>query len=163
MDMMRSLLLFTFLVTTSLNASPASDLFEKMKSLSGEWKGKSTKGWTETIKVDVIAGGSVIRFVSFDAHPGETMQTMLHLDGDRLVLTHYCIARNQPRLVATDITARGATFEFLDGTGMASRDAGHMDKVVYDFIDGDHFTSRWTWYQKGEERWLEQIEHERIR
>jgi hypothetical protein len=163
MDMMRSLLLLPLLLTFTLDASPASDLFERMKSLAGEWKGKSTKGWTDRMKVDVIAGGSVVRFVSFDSHPGETMETLMHLDGERLILTHYCIAGNQPRLVATKIAADGATFEFLDGTGMASRDAGHMDKVVYDFPDADHFTSRWTWYSKGEERWMEHVEHERIR
>ena len=161
--MSRFLITLAFLATLTLNASPASDLFERMKSLSGEWRGKSTKGWTDTMKVDVIAEGSVVRFISFDAHPGETMETMVHLDGDRLILTHYCVAKNQPRLVATKIDGSGATFEFLDGTGMASRDAGHMDKVVYDFTDADHFTSRWTWYSKGEERWLEEIEHERIR
>ena len=163
--MSRFLIALAFLATVSLSASPASDLFERMKSLSGEWRGKSTKGWTDTMKVDVIAGGSVVRMTSFDAHPGETMQTMLHLDGDRLILTHYCVAKNQPRLVAARIAPdlHSATFEFLDGTGMASRDAGHMDKVLYELTDQDHFTSRWTWYSKGEERWMEQIEHERVR
>jgi len=160
-----SRLLLILLTALSLDASPASDLFERMKSLSGEWKGKSTKGWTDRMKVDVIAGGSVVRFVSFDSHPGETMQTMMHLDGDRLILTHYCIARNQPRLVATKIApdGRSATFEFLDGTGMTSRDTGHMDKVVFELTDDGRYTSRWTWYSKGEERWMEQVEHERIR
>jgi hypothetical protein len=88
---------------------------------------------------------------------------MIHLDGDRLLLTHYCVARNQPRLVATQMSEDGRTitFEFLDGTNLASRDRGHMDKVVYTFPDDTHYTSRWTWYQNGQESWMEQIEHVR--
>jgi len=86
------------------------------------------------------------------------------MDGDRLLLTHYCEARNQPRLVLSRVEddGRTAVFSFLDGTNMASRDSGHMDKVVIRFQDDDHYTSQWTWYQGGEERWLEEITHTRI-
>jgi hypothetical protein len=93
------------------------------------------------------------------------MATAIHMDGERLVLTHYCVARNQPRLVATDISddGRRIVFTFLDGTGMASRDTGHMDKAVFELIDDDHYTTHWTWYSKGEERWMEKIERVRVK
>jgi hypothetical protein len=32
-----------------------------------------------------------------------------------------------------------------------------MDKAVFRFEDADHVTTRWTWYQDGQERWMESI------
>lgn len=145
------------------DAAAARAAFDRFRSLAGTWKGKSTKGWEESTGYRVIAGESVVMGTSFDAHPDETMITMIHLDGDRLLLTHYCVARNQPRLVATSVDeAKGEVlFEFLDATGISSRDQGHMDKVIWRFEGPDRFTSQWTWYQAGEESWMEEIVHMR--
>jgi len=143
----------------STTTSPPRATFERMKRMEGVWMGRSTRGWAEEIRLRVIAGGSAILQTSFDAHPGESMATLFHLDGDRLMLTHYCIAKNQPRLVATafDDGGKTVTFTFLDATNLPSRDRGHMDRVVYRFLDDDQYTSQWSWYQDGEERWLEVI------
>jgi hypothetical protein len=137
----------------------AKATFERLAHLEGRWIGHSTRGWTETVNYQVIAGGSAVVETSFDAHPGETMLTIFHLDGDRLLLTHYCVAGNQPRLVAStfDNGGKTVTFTFLDSTNLPSRDRGHMDKAVFTFVDDDHMTSRWTWYQDGREQWLEEI------
>lgn len=139
--------------------SPAQRAFERFKSLSGQWEGKSTKGWSEKSTWRVIAGGSCVMHIGFDAHPNETMATMFHMDGEHLMLTHYCVARNQPRLRATEISEDGKTivFTFLDSTNLPSRDKGHMDKAVYTFESDERYTTQWTWYQDGQERWMEQI------
>lgn len=147
----------------SATAAQAKAAFERFKKLEGEWLGRSTKGWEEKVTYKVIAGGSAIHQSSFDAHPNETMITVFHLDGERLLLTHYCVAKNQPRLQATAFSEDGKqiTFTFLDATNLPARDKGHMDKVVYRFVDDDHFSSQWTWYQDGKESWLEEIKLER--
>ena len=114
--------------------------------------------------MEVIANGTVVLERSaFENKPGQTMATTFQLDGDKLMLTHYCIAGNQPRMVAAQYEEGGrlVTFVFLDGTNLPSRDTGHMDKAVFRFIDDDHFTSRWTWYEKGQEQWTEEISYER--
>jgi hypothetical protein len=146
------------------DASSARTAFEQFKKLEGKWRGRSTKGWEEVINYQTIAQGSVVVANSFDAHPNETMMTMFHLDGTRLLLTHYCVARNQPRLVASDFSKdhKSITFTFLDATNLRSRDQGHMDKMVFRFIDENHAVSRWTWYQNGKESWMEEIALERI-
>src|SRR5687768_11640289 len=128
--------------------SPARLAFERFKKLEGGWKGRSTKGWAEDVSYKTIAAGSVVVGTSFDAHPNETMLSLIDLDGDRLMLTHYCVAKNQPRLVATSFADEGKTitFTFLDGTNLPSRDRGHMDKAVFRFVDENHVTSKWTWY-----------------
>lgn len=137
--------------------------FERFKKLEGQWLGRSTKGWEEIVNFKTIAKSSVVVENSFDAHPNETMMTMFYLDGDRLMLTHYCVARNQPRLEATSFEddGRTITFTFHDATNLPSRDKGHMDKAVFRFADDDHFSSQWTWYQDGKENWMEEIKCER--
>lgn len=153
----------TRLDKTASDPTPARLAFERFKKLEGAWKGRSTKGWEEVISYKTIAQGTVVVGTSFDAHPNETMMTMFHLDGERLMLTHYCVAKNQPRLVATSYTDEGRTitFTFLDGTNMPSRDRGHMDKAIFRFIDDNHVVTRWTWYQDGKESWMEEILMER--
>lgn len=146
------------------NKAAAAEAFQKFKKLAGKWKGRSTKGWEETITYKTIAAGSVVVGESFDAHPNERMMTMFHMDNDRLMLTHYCVAKNQPRLVATSFADDGKTitFTFLDGGNLPTRDRGHMDKAVIRFVDDNHMTSHWTWYQNGKESWMEEIRLERL-
>ena len=145
--------------THGSTAESAKAAFERFKSLAGKWVGRSTKGWEEAVSFKTIARGSVVVENSFDAHPNETMMTMFHLDGGRLLLTHYCVAGSQPRLQATafEETGKTITFTFLDATNLKSRDQGHMDKAVFRFADENHFTVRWTWYQNGKENWMEEI------
>ena len=139
-------------------------VFERLKKLEGRWEGRSTRGWTEQASIRAIAGGSVLVMQGIGAHPNEEMITVFHMDGDRLLLTHYCVARNQPRLVLSSVEEGGRliTFTFLDGTNLPSRDKGHMDKVVVGLVDDDHFTEQWTWYQGGKEQWMEKIEQRRL-
>jgi hypothetical protein len=146
----------------------AAAAFERLKELQGTWKGWSSKGWEETITLQLIANGSVLAESSqFTDDPTgrNRMATMYQLDGERLLLTHYCEAGNTPRLVATASEGGGRTlvFTFLDGINLPSRDRGHMDKVILRLDDGGHFSSRWTWYQNGKESWLEDIRYERVR
>jgi hypothetical protein len=150
-----------------VSSRQAATLFARFATLAGTWRERSTRGWEGTKTFRVIADGSVVMSTSaFDDDPGDAhvMATMIALDGDRLLLTHYCEARNQPRLVATAISDDGATvtFTFLDAGNLPDRDHGHMDRAVFHFLDADRFTERWTWYQDGHQRWLEEIHAERV-
>jgi hypothetical protein len=147
-------------VVIPAKSSPVEDTFARIKSMAGTWTAHSTKGWDEDLRFQVIAGGSAVLETSFDAHPGETMATLFYMDGPRLMLTHYCVAKNQPRLMATrfEDDNRTVTFTFVDATNLPTRDHGHMDKVVYHFTDDDHTTSQWTWYQDQKEQWMEKID-----
>jgi hypothetical protein len=140
--------------------------FDRFKALEGCWVGKSTKGWEEKSTYTTIAGGSAVMHTSFEAHPGQTMLTVFYLDDGQLMLTHYCVAKNAPRMRAAHISPDGRqiTFEFVDGANLPTRDKGHMDKAVYKFpaADDGKFTTQWTWYQQGQERWMEEIHCERV-
>ena len=146
-----------------IERSPAQLGFERFRALDGTWRGESTAGWTANTRFEVIARGTVVVQTSrHDAHPDETMVTAYHRDGARLVLTHYCVAGNQPRLAAASLTDDAIELTFDGATNLASRDEGHMDSVRFTFPGLDRFTSRWSWYQAGENRWMEEIAYERV-
>ena len=120
--------------------------FETMKSLVGEWKGTSADKKPATVTYTLVSDNSAL--MEKLAMGGESeMVTMYHPDGDHLMMTHYCSAHNQPRMLSQTV-ARGSktiTFDFLDITNLSAPDAGHMKKLVVTFVDEDHFTQEWTW------------------
>jgi hypothetical protein len=157
--MVTTLIAFVSLVGAG-QAAESRAAFDRIKALAGEWQGVSNDGRKIRETLEVISGGSVVMQRSwFDAHPGELMATMYHLDGDQLILTHYCVAGNQPRLSATRFEngGRKLTFTFRDATNLATRDKGHMDRVVIELLDSNRIASQWTWYQKGKEQWMEKF------
>jgi len=144
------------------DSSPQGDAiqaFARFRAMAGDWEGRSTKGWTERVHMQVLARGSAVLETSFEAHPGEAMATLFALDGGALELRHYCVAGNQPHLRATEFAEGGrrVTFTFVDAGNLASRDQGHMDKATFLFEDENHVTTRWTWSQDSREQWLEEI------
>jgi hypothetical protein len=142
----------------------AEVVFARLKRLAGVWQARSTRGWTGHAVARVIGRGSAVLFESdFDDDAEGAMINVYYLDKGRLLLTHYCEAKNQPTLVATGQSSDGKVvlFTFLNGTGMADRNTGHMDKLLFRFISDDSYIRRWTWYGKGSEQWLEEIESRR--
>ncbi len=68
---------------------------------------------------------------------------MLYMEGDRLLLTHYCDTwKNRPRM-SGKLSPGGKTveFEFLD---VAGTKRGYMSQAVFTFIDANHHTEDWT-------------------
>jgi len=75
--------------------------------------------------------------------------TMLYLDSDRLLLTHYCDAGNRPRMVArTSPDGKTVEFDFVDIAG--STQYGHMHHAVFTLIDANHHIEDWTYMQPGD-------------
>ena len=62
------------------------------------------------------------------------MVTMYHPDGDRLMMTHYCSAHNQPRMHSQTVAggSKIITFDLVDVTNLSAPDAGHMKKLGRD-------------------------------
>ena len=82
------------------------------------------------------------------------MVTVYHLDGDRLMMTHYCSAGNQPRMRADSSTSTPSAikFTFVDVTNLSAPDAGRMQAHSIIWKDADHVTQYWVWREKGKER-----------
>ena len=126
--------------------------FEKMKSLVGEWKGTSMDKKPATVTYTLVSDNSALMERLVISGESE-MVTMYNPDGDRLMMTHYCSAHNQPRMRTQTVSAeiKDITFDLVDVTNLSSPDAGHMKRLVVTFADRDHFTQEWTWTQKGKE------------
>jgi len=127
-------------------APNAKASFENLKALAGQWDAKDPSGKQQTITWKVVSGGSVL----MESMQEESMVTMYHVDNNRLLLTHYCAAQNQPRMQATvSDDGKTFTFDFIDATNLASPNDGHMRKLVLTIQDKDHFTEQWFFAQKG--------------
>jgi hypothetical protein len=145
---MKSLTLALCLLLTAsaaLAQSAAQKSFDQLKSLTGEWAGKNAQGQPVRITFRDTAGGSAVMSEIHGQGP-EEMISMFHLDGpNRLLITHYCGAGNQPRMIATTSPdGKTITFNFLDATNLATPDAGHMQRVVFTIVDANHHTEDWT-------------------
>jgi hypothetical protein len=131
--------------TFALSQSAAQKSFEQLKSLTGSWEGKNNQGHPVTVFFRDTAGGSAV-MSEIHGHGPENMISMFHLDGsNRLMLTHYCGAGNQPGMTASaSPDGKTITFTFLDATNLATPDSGHMQRVAFTMIDANHHTEDWT-------------------
>ncbi len=123
--------------------------FEQLKGMAGTWETKNPEGKSAIETIRVMSAGSAV-MVMMDGGNGENMVTMFHPDGDALIATHYCAAKNQPRYVmAPSKDPNVLIFEFKDITNLSAPDAGHMRGVVIRIRDADHHTEEWTWRENG--------------
>jgi hypothetical protein len=135
--------------TLAFAASDAQKSFEQLKSLSGSWEGKASNGKPVYVDFRATSMGSALMS---EIKGKEDMITMFNLDGERLLMTHYCGAGNQPRMVASaSPDGKTITFDFLDATNLASPEAGHMHHVVISMLDANHHTEEWNFVDHGKE------------
>lgn len=137
---------------------------EKMKSLIGEWQGKDEKGNPISLSYKLVSDGKTLMEALGMGEHKESMVTIYHLDGDRLMLTHYCSAGNQPRMRAKQTKVETMlAFSFIDATNLASPQDQHMRSVVFAFQDNDHFTQEWTMRSKGKDSPPMKFDFERMK
>jgi hypothetical protein len=122
-------------------ADPASAQMAIVKKLAGTWveadkDGKPTDKVVSVIKV--TAGGSAVQETLF---PGTDMEmiSMYHLDKGDLVMTHYCMLGNQPKMKADPKSPKGTIkFEFAGGTNLVAKKDMHMHAATLKVVDDDH-------------------------
>jgi hypothetical protein len=141
------------IATSSLAASKSQSEFDKIKSLAGNWEGKATEGNPVHINYKLVSGGTAVMESILEKSEAQ-MITVYYLDGDQLMLTHCCMANNQPRMWADASTSTPAAirFSFVDATNLSGPDDGRMHAHSIEWKDADHVTQHWTWRQKGEEK-----------
>ena len=137
--------------TFALAESGARTTFDALKALEGTWEGKNSQGQPLKVTFRETAGGSALMSeILGGGH--ENMVSMIHMDGDRLLMTHYCGAGNQPRMkAALAPDGKSVVFDFVDATNLASPEVGHMQHVVFAMPDADHHTEEWTFLDHGKE------------
>jgi hypothetical protein len=146
--------LVLFALCAAASAQTASQkAFDAIKSMPGTWEGKNLDGLPVSVTFKVTSGGSAV-MSEIMGHGPEDMISMIHLDGpNRLILTHYCGAGNQPRMQASvSPDGRVITFNYFDATNLATPDAGHMQKMILTMVDDNHHTEEWIFADHGKEQ-----------
>jgi hypothetical protein len=93
-------------------------------------------------------GNALVHEMTGGGRPDDPI-TMFYLDGDRLLLTHYCDAGNRPRMTGkTSPDGKKVEFDFVDVAG--SLRYGHMHHAVFTVIDANHHTEDWTYVMPGD-------------
>ena len=79
------------------------------------------------------------------------MITMFTVDGDHLIATHYCSAKNQPQMATSTITSvqEPLAFSLVRVTGLKSPDDFHNTGLTVIQEDNDHLTQEWSYEFKG--------------
>ena len=126
--------------------------FERLRNLAGEWvaaeDGEMFKKGDVVARYAVTASGSAVVETVFPGSPHE-MVTVYHADGPDLVLTHYCMEGNQPRMRAKNPTGTRVDFAFDGGTGINPKKDRHMNRATIEFLGPDELRSVWTEIEAG--------------
>jgi hypothetical protein len=147
------------------NAPPseAAKSFTELKTLAGTWQGGVTTDpkmdGAENAHLEITMrvtsrGNALVHEMQEAGTPLDPTRydhpvTMLYVDGDRLLLTHYCDAGNRPRMVARPSPdGKRVEFDFLDLSG--GNENGHMYHAVFTLIDANHHTEDWTYMMPGD-------------
>ena len=157
--------------TTSPAPAPsdAKAAFERLKQLAGTWTMPMPETKAEmkadakippqaTVNYKLTGGGSAVTETLFPGTEHE-MLTVYHLDGNDLVLTHYCAAGNQPRMKAA-IADGGKTlaFHFVGGSNIVPDKDVHMHEATIKFVDADHVHAEWMMWQGGKQAEVKEFE-----
>lgn len=146
--------LFALLVYASpgLAQSSPQPSFDVLKSLQGNWQGKDSLGHPVKATFRLTGKGSALMSEYAEPDQNEDMISMFHVDGDRLLMTHYCSAGNQPRMKATaSPDGKTITFDLVDATNLASPEAGHMRRLVIKILSPKEHTEEWTYVENGKD------------
>ncbi len=148
------------------DAPDGAAAFDRLKGLAGVWEVTQPAGKKATVRYELTAGGSTLFEYYSDSSmgSGNEMVTMYHLDAGRLMLTHYCMAGNQPRMLLKrfDPATGELDFDFLDATGLKDENDGHMRRAQFRLSGPNRFTSRWEFVENGKATFDEKQELTRV-
>lgn len=131
-------------------AVTAKETFESIKGLAGKYSGESKEAAADgSVKSEfkVTAGGSVVMETMMPGSKYE-MVNAYHLDGDNLIMTHYCAQGIQPRMKMASNDGKTIKFDFLDCTNLPSKDTPHMHDMTMT-IDGEKVSESWGYFKDG--------------
>ncbi len=129
--------------------------FDRLKTLEGTWHGTASGADGAEGKVTHVfrnsAAGTVVMETMNPGVEGHEMINMYHLDGDDLVLTHYCAGNNQPTMCLAESSGNEMRFDFTGGTNLDPEKDAHIHVAKLVLVDADTLESSWTGYNEGNE------------
>jgi len=111
--------------------------------------GAPAQGSRGVISVKTKAAGSAVVHTYAQGTPGE-METVFHMDGDQLLLTHYCALQNAPVLKFVKSNKPGEIkFEFAGGTNFDPAVDAHLHSSTFVVKDADTIEQNSTVFANG--------------
>jgi hypothetical protein len=131
-----------FLTTTSGDWMPASGAQHEHSATPSARPGAA-------VTVKTKAAGSAVVHQYRQGTPGE-METIFHMDGDKLLLTHYCALQNAPVLQFVKSGKPGELkFVFKGGTNFDPAVDAHLHESTFQIIDKNTIEQRSTVFTNG--------------
>jgi hypothetical protein len=125
----------------------------KLTKLVGTWVAADEQGKPTDQVVSVIkltAGGSAVHETLFPGQDHE-MVSIYTADGSDLVMTHYCMLGNQPRMKADPKSpANQIRFLFAGGSNFDPKKDKHMHEATLTIVDADHIELNGVGWENGE-------------
>jgi len=137
------------------NSSLRAQLFDSVKSLQGRWVAPMPDGSTALSEIELSGNGSAVVETMFPGTPHQ-MTNAYHLDGNTLVLTHYCGGGNQPRMRARAVENNTLHFAFDSVTDLAAPDAMYMGEMTLELVSPTRMVQRWKALRSGK------LDHEMV-
>jgi hypothetical protein len=131
--------------------SPAVQGFERLKALHGDWI-DADGAFGEKGKVAVtyrVTGGGHTVVETFPVGTPYEMVTVYHLEGDALVLTHYCNQNTQPRMRSSGLQGTTLAFDYAGGTNIGPQ-TSHMHSMRMEFLAADELRATWQNWKAGQ-------------
>jgi hypothetical protein len=124
--------------------------FDRLKTLLGDWQATDESGKPFTSAFRLVSNDTALE-ETFQSDKNDQMVTLYTPDGDRLALTHYCSIGNQPRMETPVVMATSDefVFAFTGATNLAGPEDMHMQRLVLQIDDANHFSETWTIRGKG--------------
>jgi hypothetical protein len=135
-----------------LPAPPTNAGLEQMKKLAGTWLAADKDGNPTDQVVSVIkvtSGGSVVHETLFPGQPHE-MVSVYTAEGPDLIMTHYCVLGNQPRMKADPKSPPNQiVFRFAGGTNLDVAKDKHMHEATLTIVSDDRIEVNGTGWENG--------------
>ncbi|MCA9242653.1 MAG: hypothetical protein KDA32_01765 [Phycisphaerales bacterium] len=133
--------------------SAAQRAFDRLKETAGEWISREDADKPNPdvwVSRRVTSNGSVILE---DMFPGSNheMITMYYVEGDHLVLVHYCALGNQPMMTCKPGDGDEYKFEFAGGGNIKPDKDMHMHDATMRLTGKDSMWAEWRSWNDGKQ------------
>ncbi len=144
----------------------AQTTFDTLKSLEGDWQGKAYGDDKPPVilRYKVTQQGTVV-METFAPGTKAEMITMYHMNDDKLVLTHYCAAGNQPNMTMSPARSKAGniSFAYAGASNLLPSTDTYMHNGSIHVIDADHLETNWTTYKAGKLLDSQKVAFERVK
>lgn len=132
----------------------APEVYEQLISLVGDWEAELPGFGKMTSTVRLASNGKAIEEII--GTPTNNELSVYSLNGDKILLTHYCALTPDGHQVRLQTPRLGSKpdhldFTFVSATNLHSKAAPHMRRVIMTISDRDHYSEQWVKTENGKE------------